>query len=526
MNNNTNRKSHARRRPESITYGNSERQVRDHSEARQSSQSANKTQRSGMSPRQTQSIESGRGAQHDVSERSNPAYRGDGQGNAAHNTLKSGQSRTSSRAMQVAEVDNKAMRREEKRLIKQEQKLIKSERREEEWQRDIVRVRGGVDKFLLTLIIVLIVLGSITVFSASYPYAVREGLESYAFIVDQIKFILIGTVGLLVTYFFPMKFYKTFVPPIAYAVAVLLLIAALFIGTKEGVTTRWIDLGPINIQPSEVMKVALILMIAWYVEHYRDKMRDLDRGVVSLWWNTLVPDLIVGLACGFVLFGKHLSGTIIVGAIGVSILMVAGCKIAWLLETIVPVAVVAIAAYLLNNKYALERLTSFGNENADKLDELYQTTQSIYAIGSGGLLGVGLGASRQKHSYLGAAHTDFIFSIWCEELGFIGAVALIILFILFIWRGYVISLRSPDKFTMLVSFGITTHIGIQAFLNMCVAADIFPNTGVTLPFFSYGGSALVITMAEMGILLKISRQYYRKRADIEHDEMERRAGLL
>ena len=150
----------------------------------------------------------------------------------------------------------------------------------------------------------------------------------------------------------------------------------------------------------------------------------------------------------------------------------------------------------------------------------------MYAIGSGGIFGVGLGASRQKYSYLGAAHTDFIFSIWCEEMGFVGAVLLIVLFILFVWRGYVIALRAPDKYTMLTAFGITTHIGLQAFLNMCVASDLIMNTGVTLPFFSYGGSALVITLAEMGILLKISRRFYRRKEDIEHDEMARRAGLL
>ena len=145
---------------------------------------------------------------------------------------------------------------------------------------------------------------------------------------------------------------------------------------------------------------------------------------------------------------------------------------------------------------------------------MYQTTQSIYAIGSGGLFGVGLGESRQKFSYLSAAHTDFIFAVWCEEWGFIGAVTLIALFLLFMWRGYVIALRAPDKFTMLTAFGITTHVGIQAFFNMCVVADMFPNTGITLPFFSYGGSSLIVLLFEMGILLSISRQYYRKKSDL------------
>jgi cell division protein FtsW len=181
--------------------------------------------------------------------------------------------------------------------------------------------------------------------------------------------------------------------------------------------------------------------------------------------------------------------------------------------------------FLALNPYALKRITTFTDENADTLSDLYQTTQSIYAIGSGGLFGVGIGQSRQKYGFLTQSHTDCIFSIWCEETGFIGALLLIALFLLFIWRGYVIAIKAPDTFCMLTAFGITTHVGLQAFLNMCVASDIIMNTGITLPFFSYGGSSLVVLMFEMGILLSISRQYYRKKSDIERDEMLREAGL-
>ena len=442
------------------------------------------------------------------------------------NSVSSGRHVTERRNLDLSPADEKKILREERRMIKAEERQISSERREMRWQNAVVRINAGPDKILAGLIVLLVFLGSVAVFSSSYPYAIKEGLDSYAFVKEQLKFIGFGLIAFFIAYLIPFVNYRVWIPIAVYGIGAVLLVAALFVGTKEGVTTRWIDLGPINIQPSEVMKVGVIMLIAWYADRYGHKMRDLDSGLKSLWWNTLIPDLIVGGACILVLAGKHLSGTIIVGLIGVFLLIVAGCKGSWLFKTITPVAVVAISYYFIENPYALSRLLTFKNANADKLDELYQTTQSLYAIGSGGLYGVGFGDSRQKFSYLSAAHTDFIFSIWCEETGFIGAVALIIIFMLLIWRGYVVALRAPDKFTMLLAFGITTHIGLQTFLNMYVATDLMVNTGVTLPFFSYGGSALVITLAEMGLLLRISRQYFRKKTDVEHDEMARQAGLL
>ncbi len=405
---------------------------------------------------------------------------------------------------------------------KRENKLAKARRKkrdaavaEAKWQEDIVRVRGGVDGVMLAIILILVALGSITVFSASYPEAVRKTADGMTYIKSQILYVTVGFVFMAFMAWLPIGFYRSWAPVTAYGIAALLLIIVLFIGTSAGVTMRWIDVGPFNIQPSEIMKLAIILMIAWYFDKYERQMNDPRPGFREQFkWNTIYPILILGAACGLVLIGKHLSGTIIVGMIGLLMLIVGGCNLKWLFATGIPLAGVAIGGFLALNPYALKRITTFTDENADKLDELYQTTQSIYAIGSGGLFGVGLGESRQKFSYLSAAHTDFIFAIWCEEWGFIGAVSLIALFLLFMWRGYVIALRAPDKFTMLTAFGITTHVGIQAFFNMCVVADMFPNTGITLPFFSYGGSSLIVLLFEMGILLSISRQYYRKKSDL------------
>lgn len=414
---------------------------------------------------------------------------------------------------------------DQRKLVKKENKRREAARIEAEWQKEVVRVRGGPDIFMLALILILLALGTITVFSASYPLAIREGRDSNYYITHQLFNLLAGGFVMTVAMFFPIRLYKGWAPIFAYAISAALLAYTAFFGIAEGEAVRWVYIGSVSIQPSELMKISVILMLAWYAEKYQAQMNDLTKGLTSYLWNIILPCCILGGACMLVLIGKHLSGTLIVGAIGFFLLIVAGCKISWLLETILPVGVVAVLVFLKLNPYALRRITTYVDENADTLDDLWQTTQSIYAIGSGGLFGVGLGQSRQKYSYLGNAHTDFIFSIWCEELGFIGAVALILLYVLFIWRGYVIAIKAPDRFTMLTAFGITTHVGLQAFLNMCVAADIIPNTGITLPFFSYGGSSLIVLMAEMGILLCISRQSYKKKADLEREEMRIRAGL-
>lgn len=416
---------------------------------------------------------------------------------------------------------------EDRRIAKVEKKRALEARAEKEWQKDIVRTKGGMDVFMLAIILVLLALGTVAVFSSSYPYAINKGLDSNYFIKHQVIFLAIGAVGMAVAAVIPIRFYKNVVPIPAYIVSAILLVAVLFIGASEGEATRWIRIGDsFGIQPSELMKVSMALTLAWYAEKYEDKMQVNEFTWENYRWNTLYPLLILGSGCVLVLVGKHLSGTIIVAGIGGLLLIVAGCRKKWIFATAIPAGVVMIGAFLALNPYALERVTTkIGSETADKLDELYQTTQSIYAIGNGGAFGVGLGESIQKHSYLGAAHTDFIFSVWCEEWGFVGAVLLILLFLLFMWRGYIIATRAPDKFSMLTAFGITTHVGIQALLNMCVASDIIFNTGVSLPFFSYGGSSLIVLMVEMGVLLAISRRSFKKKSEIEREKLLRRAGM-
>ncbi len=416
---------------------------------------------------------------------------------------------------------------EEKKIQKRKANKVKELQKERKWQNEIVRVRGRIDVVLLLVMLLLLVLGSVTVYSASYPLALSEGRAANYYIVKQLQFIGIGMVCMLFEiFFFPIDIYKNkYIVFIAYFTSIALLLVTLFKGNAEGEAIRWIRIGPVNVQPSEIMKFSMILMMAWYADKYDRRMKEIHLGFESYCYNTFIPFLILFGACIFVVLGKHLSGTAIIAVIGGMMMLVAGYKAGWSIATLVPCAVGGIGFYLIRHPYALRRLTSFFDPNADTTDEMYQTTQSIYAIGSGGFWGVGIGDSRQKYSYLTQAHTDFIFSIWCEEWGFVGALLLIGLFVVLIWRGYTIAVKAPDKFTMLTAFGITTHIGIQAFMNMFVASKLFMNTGVTLPFFSYGGSSMLVLLAEMGVLLSISRQYYKKKSDIERERMMNNLGM-
>ncbi len=435
--------------------------------------------------------------------------------------------REKKKSRHMAEKKERISAYEERRMARYENRALVEVEREEGWQKDIVRVRGGVDKPMLGLILLLVCLGTIMVFSASYPTAINEGLDAYYYSKRQIGFVAIGLFAMFVASRVPYGWYKTGIGklklPIVwvfYLAALLLLVLVLIIGSAEGVARRWIYIGPVSMQPSEFMKVALIMMLAWYIDRFR---KDIDSRISlrhDYFHSTFFPAIPVGIACGLILLEKHLSGTLITGLIGLSVMLIGGCHFWFTICSAIGVGLLGGGLFLATNSYALERITTFTDENANTLDELYQTTQGLLAIGSGGMFGVGLGMSRQKYSYVAAAHTDFIFSIWCEETGFIGAVFLILLFIIFVVRGYQIAARAPDTFSSLVAYGISTHVGIQALINMCVVADLIPNTGVSLPFFSYGGSSLIVLLGEMGILLSISRQYYMKKTDLETMQYE------
>lgn len=421
-----------------------------------------------------------------------------------HRTVSAGRSKTPQAYGREIKKSNTA-------LIKREEKALAEARREREWQADVERVRGGVDKIMLVVIILLLAMGALIMYSASYPTALDESGSSLTYLKKHLAFMGIGAVLMLAASMVPYTWFKKWGAFAAYGVAIVLLLAVLVIGKSEGEAKRWIYLGSFSIQPSEIMKVSLVLILAWYIDKYQEKMKKCRGFLETAKYNTLGPVLFIGVACVLVMLEKHLSGTVIIGVLGVAVMIVGGCHLWYTLAAAAAGGTAAILLFLITNPYALKRITTFTSENADTLGEAWQTTQGILAIGSGGLFGLGFSESRQKFGYVSMAHNDFIFTIWCEELGFLGAVLLIALFGVFIWRGYVIAMRAPDTFSMLTVFGITTQVGLQAFLNMMVVCDIIPNTGISLPFFSYGGSSLIMLMAEMGLILSISRQYYRKK---------------
>ena len=272
------------------------------------------------------------------------------------------------------------------------------------------------------------------------------------------------------------------------------------IANWEGDATRWLNFGFVSFQPSEIAKFALIVLFAHMISRNLDRMDTFRYGVVPY-------VAIMGLVAALIFLESHLSATLIILALGAIMMFVGGTKPRWFLIGGVLVAAVLLFVVVTKGGYQMDRIRIWLDPFSSDLDRdlTHQTRQSLYAIGSGGLLGVGLGQSRQKYLYLPAPQNDFIFAIVCEELGFVGALVIIVLFALLIWRGVYVSIHARDKFGMLLGLGITFQVGLQAVLNICVVTNTIPNTGISLPFFSYGGTALLMLLGQMGILLNISR---------------------
>lgn len=379
-------------------------------------------------------------------------------------------------------------------------KIISSGKEEKTENKQLKKFKSRVDFSFLTLLLILLVLGSLMIFSASFPYAKSHYEDGFYYIKRHLIFLAIGLAAMFVFSKIRVDFYKK-IAPIIYAVCIVLLILVLFGGFSEGVAKRWLGVPgtPLSFQPSELMKFGIIIMLSWYIDKTKTRKK-------NIFYEIILPGIILFSACALVMLEKHLSGTVILALIGVSVLFISGASIKKMLLTYGGFGAVGGSIFLLTNSYAMKRIESFFNPNADVLSDKWQTTQGLYAAGSGGLWGLGYFNSRQKYSYVSEPQNDFIFTIWCEEMGFVGAVFLLSIFLLFIWRGYKIAFGAIDTFSSLVAFGIITQVGIQAFLNMMVVLDLIPNTGISLPFFSYGGSSLVILLAEMGILLSISKK--------------------
>ncbi len=364
-------------------------------------------------------------------------------------------------------------------------------------------VRSGVDSFLLFTILVLLAFGLVMVFSASYADAEARYGDSYYFIKHQCVMVIIGLVFMVVASRFKIEFYKGVALP-AYIASAILLAVVLVIGDSGGGAQRWIVLGPIRFQPSEIAKYTLILTLSWYYSKFHDKALDVKNERNSNIYGTIIPLMFIGLICVLVMLEKHLSGIIIIGCIGLMVMFASGIKLK-LLMIFGGAAACGVAAIAFFTDYTKRRIDIWLNPAAHPQDGGWQTLQGMRAIGSGGFFGLGLGNSRQKFSYVSQPQNDFIFTITCEELGFIGAAAVIILFGILVWRGFVIAMKAPDRFSQLVAIGLSSKVALQVLLNIGVVTNSIPNTGISLPFFSYGGTAMVVQLVEMGTLLAISR---------------------
>lgn len=368
-----------------------------------------------------------------------------------------------------------------------------------------------IDFVLLIIIILLLSLGIIMVLSASAPSALSETGNSYTYVTKQAIFAVLGFGVMFFFSRFDYKFFKKIYKPI-YWISFGILWLVLIPGLKSSANgaTRWISIGGlIQFQPSELTKVGMIIFYAGYLSDHKNELRDFKKGF-------LIPLVCLCLPVLSALFiQNHLSVGLVMGAITVVMMIMAGCKMSYFILSGLSVGGLgggALALYLAtkgqsagSESFRIDRILNFMDPWQDPTGTGWQAIQSLYAIGSGGLFGVGLGDSKQKYLYIPEPQNDFIFSILAEELGFVGCTVVIVLFALFIWRGILIAMKAPDMFGSLLATGITTLVLVQVVINIGVVTNTIPNTGMPLPFFSAGGTALIILMGMCGILLNISR---------------------
>ncbi len=361
---------------------------------------------------------------------------------------------------------------------------------------------ASIDLILLLVIISLVLFGIVMVFSSSYYYALTSTSfdgNMYHFVQLQALWSAIGFVGMAFMIHFPYRVVRKFSFAV-YLFALVTLVLVLLVGEDIQGSRRWLGIGPIGFQPSEVAKIAVIIYLSDFVCRHQQEMRKL-RGFLKCAMVLLVPTVLVAV--------ENLSTAIVIFAIGVAILFVASPKIWYFVVAGVGASGLGAMALLLPQfAYRMERVRIWLDPFSDPTDDGFQIIQSLYAVASGGLFGLGLGQSRQK-MFVPEPYNDIIFAIICEELGLVGAAVVIALFAVLIWRGAKIAMESRDLYGTLVAVGIVMLIGVQVVINIAVATNSMPNTGMQLPFISYGGSGMVFTLGSMGILLNISR--YRRR---------------
>ncbi len=359
-----------------------------------------------------------------------------------------------------------------------------------------VRKRVGIDRTFLATVIMLVVIGLIMLFSASYPDASYRDQDGLKYIKSQSIFALLGAVAMFVTAkIIDYRLYKKFLKPIMFVIIVL-LVFVLFMPAQQG-AHRWIPLGFTTVQPSEFAKLAVIIYCAAVFDNIKAKIKDLKYMAKHL--------LVLAIVLLLLIAEPHFSVCLIICAVLAIMFLVGGFPFKLFL-IMAAVAAPIIVAVAFGADYRADRLAAYRNPFDPAIYKTtgWQIAQCLYAIGSGGLFGLGFGNSRQKYMYVSEPHNDTIFAIVCEELGLIGAIAIIALFCFLMWRGINIAMNAPDSFGAMLVTGIMTLVGVQIVLNIAVVTKLIPATGIPLPFFSAGGTALVTLMAEMGIVLNVS----------------------
>lgn len=409
-----------------------------------------------------------------------------------------------------AQNDNKKVKKHSKKQARSQQ-VSTTSKLKTGVRNSFLYAKGGFDVTFFAAVLALMTIGLVMLFSASYPYAYQKyNGDSYYFFKRQLFFAVLGVIVMIVVSKINYKWIKIIEKPL-FAVTIFLLVLVLFyhvnLEDRSEDFKRWIPLGPITLQPSDIAKFSLVLTLSAYIAKYRKYMQRLTYGV-------LFPGLIIGLFCVLIYLENHLSCTVLMFMIGITLMFCGGTRWQWFVGGLCVVG--AVAFVIIKNpdvlpSYQADRIRAWTDKTFQPLGLRWQTNNSLYAIGSGGFFGVGLGNSKQKYLYVSEPQNDFIFSIVCEELGFLGALVILALFALLFWRGIKIAQRCDDKYAALVVIGIVSQVAIQTLFNVLVVTDTFPNTGIALPFFSYGGTALLMLCFEMGVVLSVSRKVNTKK---------------
>jgi len=357
---------------------------------------------------------------------------------------------------------------------------------------------GRVDYPFLILVLLALAVGLTMLYSASFAQSAYDtGYRSTTrYLGKQAVCAGIGLVAMALFSRVPAAVWYRLAWPL-YLGSIVLLLSVLVVGESVNGAKRWIQLGGIQFQPSELAKFTMILMFGRLTRNYGQRVEHFRWGVLG--FGMAMLGILVPLA-----LEKHLSAIMLMGMVGVVMMFVAGTRGRWLLAG-AGAAAAFVAVYVSLMGYAGNRITAWLHPERDPGDTGYQILQSLYAIGSGGLFGLGLGKSRQKYLYLPFQYNDYIFAVICEELGLFGASAVIALLMALVLRGYWVALHAQDRFSTVLAAGLVSLIAVQTVLNLGVVTNLLPSTGIALPFFSYGGTALAVNLGEMGIVLSISR---------------------